>query len=465
MTVASCPSCKESVTVPVDATPESVVRCPLCHEEFTLEAFLEQLPPKLIVLDAGVNDTAAEPATTPEVEPDASSSNVLGAFATGEASGESQVSSDSVPAFDFTPGSVSKDEQETTSPAPRRRPQKNPTIEVIKIVAGALLAIPLAQIVLWWLVPSGWQRDLFRLGPAVSRVVPWVVPEKYRANDGDDEMETAPPAVQQRSAHTTSGRSRAQSRPGNGSATPAAGSARSQPGQPDVPAGTSDRLKANQPVQDAGPTQPAAKETPPERKDATNEVLVRGVRNAPQYSPSEFRAALEAALQASIAWDAETDLSPQRRSVLDQQFYEAFAKLSEAVTYPPPDDPETGDLVVALRGVMQSFAKKPSKLAMIGNQSSAWLDQPSRSTEGILLFGTVKQIHASGELFFTQMELASLKQRTVTVVSRVDPRVTFKPGDRILMLGAIVEQPAENMLGYEGQEPMVVMGGFPVVIR
>ena len=33
MTVSTCPSCHESVTVPVDAQPESIVRCPLCQEE------------------------------------------------------------------------------------------------------------------------------------------------------------------------------------------------------------------------------------------------------------------------------------------------------------------------------------------------------------------------------------------------------------------------------------------------
>ena len=50
MIVASCPACRENVTVPIDARPTSIVRCPLCSAEYRLEEFLAQLPPPLIVL-------------------------------------------------------------------------------------------------------------------------------------------------------------------------------------------------------------------------------------------------------------------------------------------------------------------------------------------------------------------------------------------------------------------------------
>ena len=50
MIVASCPACREQVTVPMDASPSSLVRCPLCNAEFRLGEFLAQLPPPLIVV-------------------------------------------------------------------------------------------------------------------------------------------------------------------------------------------------------------------------------------------------------------------------------------------------------------------------------------------------------------------------------------------------------------------------------
>ena len=66
---------------------------------------------------------------------------------------------------------------------PVRRPprkQKNLAWEIAKILGGALLAIPAAQAILWWFVPRDWQRDLLGIGPTVSRVVPWVVPQQFR---------------------------------------------------------------------------------------------------------------------------------------------------------------------------------------------------------------------------------------------------------------------------------------------
>jgi hypothetical protein len=120
--------------------------------------------------------------------------------------------------------------------------------------------------------------------------------------------------------------------------------------------------------------------------------------------------------------------------------------------------------VRTLRGALLTFVKQPKKLAMIGNQAAAWLERTDRPHQGIFLFGTVKRIQARGQLFETEVELAARQERTVTVVSRVDPRRSFGSGDRILLLGAVVEQPEQNLLGYEGSESMVVMGGFPVVL-
>ena len=45
---------------------------------------------------------------------------------------------------------------------PRRpaRRQKSMAWELAKIVGGAILAVPAAQIILWWFVPYDWKRDL-----------------------------------------------------------------------------------------------------------------------------------------------------------------------------------------------------------------------------------------------------------------------------------------------------------------
>lgn len=466
MTVASCPSCQERVTVPVDATPDSMVRCPFCHEEFELRAFLTQLPPSLIVLEQGSSVEGGE-SNDATVEADASSSNVLGALVDA---GEPRDSSDSLPAFDFTPEPVDKEEQREPAGPSKGRGQKNATVEAVKIVAGALLAIPAAQIILWWFVPGGYKRDLLGIGPAVSRVVPWVVPERFHARD-EVSSSYRPLVSEPRRGRDTASRQRlaqqAESGSTRGYSEPAKKKISERQDARDS-AGSDDENRVHPDVETVAPSRKSeSRELPAATEIATEpgNRLVRGVRDAPQYSLSQLQAALEAAMQASIAWDADADQGKKRRGELTDQFYQAFARLSEAVTYPPPNNPGTQELVGNLSGVLKTFANQPRKLAMIGNQTVEWLDRSTRPTEGVFMFGTVREITGTGRVYETKLELAALEKRLVTVVSRVDPRRTFAAGDRILMLGAIVDQPERNLLGYEGNDARVVMGGFPVLLR
>lgn len=454
MTVATCPACRESVTVPVDATPQCTVRCPLCHEQFPLAAFLAQLPPSLIVVGDEPDEASAE-----EERDEAAQAHVLlGSFVSAD---EDDASAESVPEFDFIASAPEGEAEESPRAASRRGRgrQKNATLEVLKIVAGALLAIPAAQLILWWLFPGPWKRDLFGIGPAVSRVVPWVVPEAFRA----DEI-VAPRRAVESLASPVDQRERPQRawpRANTGSAQPTGSThtAHKAPLQPNpsAPADSS----ATAPTTDSADVDQA----PPEGEPAAAKLeVIRGVRGARQFQLADLQSALEGALQASIQWDTDPNLSAPHRTQLTQQFYEAFALLSEAVTYPPPDDPGTRDFVSQLSDTLKSFGKQPKKLAMIGNQAAACLNQPDRPSPGVLLFGTVQQIIPAGSLYETHLELASLQECSVTIVSRVDPRTTFRPGDRILMLGAVVQDPRNNLLGYQGSEPMVVMGGFPVLM-
>ncbi len=64
----------------------------------------------------------------------------------------------------------------------------------------------------------------------------------------------------------------------------------------------------------------------------------------------------------------------------------------------------------AVRDLLLSFGQQPKKLAMIGNRTADWLDQPTRPNQGVFLFGTVKQIEPEGPLFATELELASLEE-------------------------------------------------------
>lgn len=59
---------------------------------------------------------------------------------------------------------------------------RDPRMEMIKVIAGALLALPVAQLIIWWVLGV----DPFRIAPVVQRVAPAFVPPSLRQKaDGD----------------------------------------------------------------------------------------------------------------------------------------------------------------------------------------------------------------------------------------------------------------------------------------
>ena len=50
--ISTCPKCRKQVTVPRKLDGSSLVRCPLCEEEYELSESLELAPPELIVVKA-----------------------------------------------------------------------------------------------------------------------------------------------------------------------------------------------------------------------------------------------------------------------------------------------------------------------------------------------------------------------------------------------------------------------------
>ncbi len=468
MIVAACPSCRENVTVPIDARPTSIVRCPLCSAEFPLEQFLAQLPPPLIVLpqpDApsdssspleglyGAGPVEAHDAVAQDlVEQDLVEQDVsidLGVSAGSDAG---------VPAFDFTPAAreaVGGPRELVRRPANRRT---NTPWEIVKIVGGALLAVPAAQIILWWCVPYSWKRDLLQVGPAVSRVAPWIVPAKFHARAADDRAEQVSDAVDGRSPGALPRRLNDRDRVAR-SELPALGDAAAGSATAPPDGGPSDVRPMDGPPSIAPAT---AIDLEPSSGGPESERVSDG---ATAFHLADLRAALERAVQASVAWDTAPNQAPEDRAALTDDFYGAFAGLGEVVTFLAQGEPGARQLVADVNHLLTSLQHQPKKLVLIGSHSAEWLDQPTRPNRGVVLFGTVGPIHAQGGLFVTELELASQPKRTVPVFSRIDPAGYYAPGDRLLMLGALISDPARNLPGYEGQAAEIVFGGFPARLR
>ncbi len=483
MIVASCPACHEQVTVPIDASPSSLVRCPLCNAELHLAAFLSQLPPPLIVVQQQGPPPGGEFA-----QPDISSDSGGLPPDAGERSDllSSRGPDEPAPAFDFTPGSAPASQPARAREPARRppRPRKNMAWEIAKIVGGGLLAVPAAQAILWWFVPHDWQRDLLGIGPAVSRVVPWVVPLQFRdarpdgarddgdSNDGDsDDGDSGGARFNRREASPLTARqvtprvavkpkdatpARDQPDP-SGSKSTANKGERGKPESVTVkrPAGE----MASSPASDGSSTAPPA-DAPDGDKDVSQAI---GAPTA-VYQAEDLRVALEQALQASVEWDTAKDQSEEHRAVLTDAFYQSFARLGEILFSLSRDDPQGEELLKDLSALLESFVRQPKKLAMIGNRGQSWLDQATRPNSGVVLFGTVRAMHPFGNLFATDLDLAAIQKRAVTVISPGDPQRFYGVGDRVLILGMLVPPPAEVVAAApQGQSPETfVWGSLPI---
>ena len=203
MLTTSCPQCEKEVTLPLSAGPESQVRCPLCSHEYSLESVFAELPPLLELLNA---EPAAEAtmaaAAAPAAESagmfdlggggDSSSDEAEGGFALADAEEHPSTAS----SFDFgADAAVDRPRGANAGAAPtsrpRRRKQANPVMEIVKVVLGGVVALPIAQLILWWL-PGDWKRDPVGLAPSLPSFVSFLAPESLRNPDGDtDDAATA----------------------------------------------------------------------------------------------------------------------------------------------------------------------------------------------------------------------------------------------------------------------------------
>ena len=270
-----------------------------------LEEFLAQLPPPLIVLadaDAGADEAATRSASA---APDTATEHDMVLDI-----GRPLEPGEQLPAFDFTPAFP---EEAVAEPCEivrhRARRQTNFTWRLPRLW-GALLAVPAAQIILWWCVPYNWKRDLLGIGPPVSRIAPWVVPAKFRVPLDEESLEpastanddSASVALQRRSGSTSRKWRSSLPEPGAGHTGLDADEGDSPPAMdltgntpPDRPATASD-LAARQPTSPpimpaAEPTDDSANGTPPQpvmpgEHPSTNEpgATAPGTLGTPQYS-------------------------------------------------------------------------------------------------------------------------------------------------------------------------------------
>lgn len=499
MTIVACPKCADSVVLPGHASQRATVRCPLCQEAFPLAEVLDKMPPALIVVD----------------DPDAAAAEPLaGTAAAATAAAPLSVEPESNGA-EFAPLSI----ETATSAAPataarRRRPvatakrkPKSPIAEGVKIVLGGVAGLAIAQVILWWIGSAKeWpskRADISGLAPKVARFAPWIVPERYRGQKPSAEAVGGP----------ETGASAAAGAPGGvppnelpqrtfvnpSEPAPAASTAKSpaarakKPGKsqksavpeplaaddrdldpfgigaskakPDIDLATvpepetdplaemkldPDLVPDDKPVADPEVMSPdeEAKAEPAAATQPAEQLLP----NAPRVTAAELASAAEDAKTVVDAWMSAAEADSRE---LIKQSYVALAKLGEALAF--RKEP-AGDELQAAVELVQSLKAEDAKLNTLGIVASGWLKATGRDSDGVLLVGVVKQVRRQGAYDVIEVTLSG--GQSVAVYRKSEPAHAYSPDSRLLVLGAVVEDPGKNLAGYEGDAPFVIWSGL-----
>jgi len=500
MTIVACPKCADSVVLPLRAGQRATVRCPLCQEEFPLAAVLDKMPPELIVLD----DPDAV-ATVPSTGGVAAASGAIPLFVEPETNSGG-----------FAPLSI-----ETAAPGPpattaarRRRPAaaakrkpKSPVAEGVKIVLGGIAGLVIAQVILWWIGSAKeWpskRADISGLAPKIARFAPWVVPERYRGGKPLSEAVSEPGTIASAAPKAAGGTQPAELpqrnfvTPDESSATP---DTAKSPGGRTKRSGKSQKTGAAEPlapdVREADPfgvapapakpehdltalpeveTDPLADmeldtEMPLDDKPVADPVVgpegeakgkpheapksvVEPLPNAPQTTAAELASAAEGAETVVRAWRSAPDADSRE---LIRQSYVALAKLGETLAF--RKEPAGGEFQTAVE-LVQSLKADGAKLNTLGRVAGGWLKATGRDSHGVLLVGTVKQVRQQGGYDVIDLTISGSEQ-SVAVYRKSQPSEAYSPDSRLLVLGAIVDDPGENLAGYEGDAPFVIWQGL-----
>ena len=470
MTIVHCPRCRDEVTVPAKASPKALVRCPLCLEEYLLAEALAEMPPALLVVGGEM-----------EEEPALVGAGVAAAEAGGEytmAGGYGAgVFDSSAPA-----GATVTPARAGVKPGARpRRKEKSALGEMIKIVLGGVVGLSLGLLVLWW----GLRKDPLKLGPQVSPYAPWIVPSEFRHKPID-----AGTTAQNNSATGNATGGTNLNVPGTGkngsfqAAPPAATGnglqtlpdpATTEPGTINPVSPASIDLPSLDPVpttpEENPGTAPPAEAPKPEKPpvDFTN-LLPEGTSPPTTTDPpnvpaperpagiaaGDLATAVQAANDALAAVEAGKGESKEVRQQLFTDLYLAAADAGRVVSHLDPADADVADPLAQLKRFLGELAGQPGKVSAFGHLGRTHL--PLRKEgEGFVIAGKVVEYRVAGSAYETTLDAGNNVQ--VLFVSLGNPQDFCEIGDQLLVAGRIVDEPAKNIRGYEGEAERVMLLG------
>jgi hypothetical protein len=212
--ITQCPKCASLVYLPTVVSTRTMLRCPKCQNQYSLESILPSDVPELQIVTGNepveqrpdsqgeaVNEGSRDtiPVSTKFEVPSILRYGSRRRRSSGEESAENETSEQTA-ANETDEGDSPKVSDNPVTEVPSisrshrvRRSSRhhqhefdgrpNGTLEMVKVVIGAVMALPVAQLIIWW----GLGLDPLGIGPSVGRIVPPLVPRAIRASAEEGE--------------------------------------------------------------------------------------------------------------------------------------------------------------------------------------------------------------------------------------------------------------------------------------
>lgn len=321
--------------------------------------------------------------------------------------------------------------------------------QLIGIVLGGLMAIPITYAILIW----GFQKDPFKLAAMVPEQVAFLLPQKFQPGFKKQEMPRLDAASAldnlPAAAETTAAIEPDAVEPAAPPATEGVAEDAASKPEPTVPvsdvatvpdSGTSD----DAPVASG---RPMPVSPPPASFD---DIVTETKPQTPPEPPAPPEpepldlAALEAAVgEAATSYEALAAAEPEApdRKKLMVGWYKRLAAVAEQLVLLEKVAADSGRgieeasaTIDAVCGPIAADANAQSDLAKL---SGLWLTSKKRTADGAVLLATFEAARQVGPYWSTRVTIDGDEPRSVSVISRVEPRVD--PGTRVLVTGVLFD--------------------------
>ena len=211
-------------------------------------------------------------------------------------------------------------------------------------------------------------------------------------------------------------------------------------------AGEPDEQPHQQPDESAAPV-------PEEPEKKTFPEGYVGLADPPSYTSDELGVALK---KANESLEADGD------SISDQT-YGMLCQMAEKFTFLDSSRGanQLSSRTSAVRKLIEKIGGNPANLDKIGFQAGGWCLNKNRQSNGVLLAGTVDKTISDDNAHGAHVQLAA-SGKTILIASHRPIRASAD--DSVMVLGSIVDNPAENLVGFETQQPFVVWAGTTIKI-